>query len=87
MELDGISVLILGVSFGVVVLLLINTHRFQRQLGSDARQLEGMLSSLEQQAVNIKADVQRLQRKLDAKTDHQYLDKRIDGLVQLIKNH
>ncbi|MDP2717141.1 MAG: hypothetical protein Q8P02_00190 [Candidatus Micrarchaeota archaeon] len=87
MDLDGVSVLVLGVSLGVVVLLLANTHRFQRKLDKDARQLEGILSSLEQQALSLRSDVQRLQRNLDAKTDHQYLDKRIDGLVQLIKHH
>ncbi len=87
MELDGFSVLAIGASLGVVVLLLANTHRFQRQISRDARQLEGLLSSLEQQSITLKADVQRLQRSLDAKTDHQYLDKRIDGLVQLIKHH
>lgn len=83
---DAFTALTVGVSAGVVILLLQNTRRFQKQLSKDAQQLEGLLSSLEQQSLALKSDVQRMRTELDAKTDHAYLDKRIDGLVQLIKH-
>ncbi|MBI4360421.1 hypothetical protein HY572_01465 [Candidatus Micrarchaeota archaeon] len=86
MELDAFTALTVAVSAGVVILLLQNTHRFQKQLSNDAKQLEGLLSSLEQQSLALKSDVQRMRAELDSKTDHAYLDKRIDGLVQLIKH-
>lgn len=85
-DLDPITVGMLGVSVVVVLLLLQNTARFQKTLSNESRQLEGILHSLEGQALQLKSDVQDLQRVLETKTDHAYLDKRIDGLVHLIKS-
>lgn len=84
-EIDGLTFGFLGLSVLVVLLLLQNTARFQKSLSKEARQLEGVLHSLEGSAMQLKSDVQDLQRVLETKTDHAYLDKRIDGLVQLIK--
>ncbi len=84
-DLDPFTIAVLGVSAGLVLLMIQNTMRFQNSLTKESRQLEGMLTSLEGQAMQIKSDVQDLQRVLETKTDHSYLDKRIDGLVQLIK--
>ncbi len=85
-ELDGLTLGLLGISVLVILLLLQNTARFSKNLSNDARQLEGLLHSLEGQALQLKSDVQELQRALETKTDHAYLDKRIDGLVHLIKS-
>jgi len=85
-ELDGLTLGLFGISVLVILLLLQNTARFQKNLSREARQLEGMLHSLENSALQLKSDVQDLQRVLETKTDHNYLDKRIDGLVHLIKS-
>lgn len=85
-ELDGLTLGLFGLSALVIILLLQNTARFQKNLSKEARQLEGMLHSLENSALQLKSDVQDLQRVLETKTDHNYLDKRIDGLVHLIKS-
>ncbi len=84
-ELDGLTLGLFGLSTLVILLLLQNTARFQKNLSKEARQLEGMLHSLENSSLQLKSDVQDLQRVLETKTDHGYLDKRIDGLVHLIK--
>lgn len=84
-ELDALTIGLLGISLVVSILLLQNTSRFQKNLTKESRQLEGILKSLEGQAMQLKTDVQDLQRVLETKTDHNYLDKRIDGLVHLIK--
>ena len=84
-ELDALTIGLLGISIVVSLLLLQNTARFQKNLTKESRQLEGILKSLEGQAMQLKTDVQDLQRVLETKTDHNYLDKRIDGLVHLIK--
>ncbi|GEM_PF-2166147 len=85
-ELDGLTLGLFGLSALVIILLLQNTARFQKNLSREARQLEGILHSLEGSALQLKSDVQDLQRTLETKTDHGYLDKRIDGLVHLIKS-
>jgi len=85
-ELDGLTIGLMGISVLVILLLLQNTARFQKNLSKEARQLEGILHSLEGQSLQLKSDVQDLQRTLETKTDHAYLDKRIDGLVHLIKS-
>ncbi|MBI5226689.1 hypothetical protein HY994_05680 [Candidatus Micrarchaeota archaeon] len=84
-ELDALTIGLLGISIVVSLLLLQNTARFQKNLTKESKQLEGILKSLECQALQLKTDVQDLQRVLETKTDHNYLDKRIDGLVHLIK--
>ncbi len=84
-DLDALTIGLLGISIVVSLLLLQNTARFQKNLTKESKQLEGILKSLEGQALQLKTDVQDLQRVLETKTDHNYLDKRIDGLVHLIK--
>ncbi|MBI5036488.1 hypothetical protein HZC09_04040 [Candidatus Micrarchaeota archaeon] len=82
---DEILAMTIGFSAIAVILLVRNTYLFERKLTREAKHLEDMLLTLENQALELKTEVQDLGKTLNRKTDHGYLDKRIDGLVQLIK--
>ncbi len=82
---DPFVVLALAFCAGTVVLLLKTTYDFEKRLSRQSKHLSDVLGSLENQALELKAKAQDLQKTMDQKTDYAYLDKRIDGLVQLIK--
>ena len=82
---DPFVVLALAFGLGTAILLMKTTYDFEKRMSRQTKHLEDVLSSVENQALELKSKAQDLHRALDQKTDYAYLDKRIDGLVQLIK--
>lgn len=58
----------------------------QKSMGGDVRRLEERLASLEHTAMGVGSDVAALRSSMQDKVDRDYLQKRMDGLVDLMKS-
>ena len=85
-ELDGITYAFLALAFGAALLFLLNYRRFSKQSRKKVEELWSKTNSLEGEAVALKAEMEELEKTLSEKIDYSYLDKRIEGLVNLMKS-
>jgi len=68
-------------------LLLVKTvHRFKTDVLEETASLDEKISRVEHHAVKLKAALEDVKGEVDEKIDYDYLNKRIDGLLELIKN-
>lgn len=57
----------------------------QRTMSRDVSRLEEKLVQLERTAVSVSTDVTSIKSSMQEKVDKEYLQKRLDGLVDLLK--
>lgn len=58
----------------------------QKSMGNDAKRMEERLASLEHSAMGVGSDVSALRNSIKDKVDKDYLQKRLDGLADLVKS-
>ena len=86
LELDGVTYVFLFLSAGAGLFFLINYRRFSKQSKKKVDDLWSKTNSLEGEAVALKTEMEELEKSLSEKIDYEYLDKRIQGLVNLMKS-
>ena len=84
-ELSGVTIVLLVVTIGLFILLARLVYRLRKDLMVRSSVVEERVLAIEKQTIGLKRLLHELDDKLDAKIDSKYLEKRIDGLIKLIK--
>ena len=84
-EIDGLMLAVGAVSLLIIILLVQSTRRFESDAKKGMREADAKVAHVEKSVLEVKDGVQKLRKELDDKIDYNYLDKRIDGLVALVK--
>ncbi len=83
---DAITAVLLVSAIALFLLLVKTVHRFKTDVLEETSALEEKISRVENHAVKLKATLEDVKDEVDEKIDYDYLNKRIDGLLELIKN-
>ena len=83
---DAVTAVLLVSAVALFLLLVKTVHRFKTDALEEAAALEEKISRVENHAVKLKATLEDVKDEVDEKIDYDYLNKRIDGLLELIKN-
>ncbi len=83
---DGVTVVLIVCSAALFFLLVKTVHAFKTELLEETADLEDKIARTEKHAVALKATLEDVKGEVDEKIDYDYLNKRIDGLLELIKN-
>lgn len=86
-EIDGLTLAVGAISLLIVIMLVQSTRRFEDDLKKNVREMEKKAQDIEESVLSAKSDVEKLRKETGEKIDYTYLDKRIDGLIGLIKRH
>ncbi|MEM0475193.1 MAG: hypothetical protein QW343_00150 [Candidatus Norongarragalinales archaeon] len=86
LEFDGVTVVLIVCCTALFLLLVKTVHRFKTEVLEETSVLEDKISRVERHAVHLKATLAEIKEEVDEKIDYDYLNKRIDGLLELIKN-
>ncbi|NUN11021.1 hypothetical protein HUU53_00030 [Candidatus Micrarchaeota archaeon] len=76
--LIGLAILMTFATF-----MLVRNYRFEVE--QSRRSLRKSISSLEEEVAGLKQDVHKFAVENQKKVDHEYVDRRINGLINLIK--
>ncbi len=85
-EIDGVSFTVLALCVGVALMFAMNYRRFSKHSKKKLEELWSKANSLEGEAVALKTEMDELEKTLSGKIDYDYLDKRIQGLVNLMNS-
>ncbi len=86
LDFDGVTLTLLVCCAALFLLLVKTVHRFKTDVLEETASLDEKISRVEHHAVKLKAALEDVKGEVDEKIDYDYLNKRIDGLLELIKN-
>jgi hypothetical protein len=86
LEFDGVTAVLVVCCAALFFLLVKTVHRFKTDVLEETSALDEKISRVEHHAVKLKATLEDVKSEVDEKIDYDYLNKRIDGLLELIKN-
>jgi len=85
-EFDPASILLIGLSLTVAVLLARSIYKFGREIKKMQKKVQDKIFELEFQAQSLKSDFRELDESSKGKVSTDYLNKRIDALINLLNN-
>ncbi len=83
-EFDGITAFLAGVSVLATFLFARTVYKFRREHRHAHKRIQEKASDLEFQAQSLKSDFRELHEANGSKVDLEYLNKRIDALINLL---
>ncbi len=85
LEFDGVTAALIVCCAALFLLLVKTVHRFKTDVLEETSAIDDKISRVENHAVKLKASLEDVKSEVDEKIDYDYLNKRIDGLLELIK--
>ncbi len=84
--LSATTIALLGFALLLFIVLVKTVYRFKRDLIEKTSEIEGKLGELEKETALTKKVLSEVRDDVRQKIDVAYLDKRIEGLIQLFEN-
>lgn len=85
-SIDVATVLMIGAVIAAFVWVILTASGIQHRGRRRQHEIERKLSALEGEALVLRNEVRRMRDDISTKTDYDYLNQRVDGLIKLIKS-
>jgi predicted Holliday junction resolvase-like endonuclease len=83
-DVNGVTIALIVFALGLFIVLVKTVYRFKKEVLARASEVEEKVAKIERKAVALKATLSEIQDEVSEKIDLDYLNKRIDGLINLI---
>ncbi|HEV8289409.1 MAG TPA: hypothetical protein VGQ00_00440 [Candidatus Norongarragalinales archaeon] len=84
-EISPASLLLLAASVAAFILMIRHAHRLKKHADRKSEELHKRVSSVEKHQHNLHKEIQNTRKSVDEKIDRDYLEKRMEGLVTLVR--
>ncbi|MFH1056760.1 MAG: hypothetical protein V1717_03125 [Candidatus Micrarchaeota archaeon] len=84
--LDAVSIFLIGLALIATVLFARSVYKFTRETRRMQKKIQEKITGLEFQAQSLKSDFRELDESGKNKVDLDYLNKRIDALINLLNS-
>lgn len=85
-EFDGITAFLAGISVVATVMFARTVYHFKKEHRRAHKRVQDKISEIEFQAQSLKSDFRELHEANGNKVDLDYLNKRVDALINLLNN-
>ncbi|MFH1780069.1 MAG: hypothetical protein ABH803_02910 [Candidatus Micrarchaeota archaeon] len=76
---------LIGVAAVLTVITLITVRNANTETNLIRRKLRNQISDLEQEIVVVQSDILKIKKETEKKIDAEYMNRRVEGLINLIK--
>ncbi len=86
LSIDPLAVFMIVAVVAAFVWIILTASGIQHRSRRRQHEIERKLAALEGEAMVLRNEARRMRDEISSKTDYDYLNQRVDGLIKLIKS-